>query len=127
MSGEIVDIEYNKKRKRELEEIEVSGRYLALQRERLAIEQGRFALKKGEIELDLLRIKSAIELVIRSMSTIKEIFGELEERDKRRYQALLNMGAYTQLRDLIPSSGIATVNEEDYEHMAKRYMAKRKN
>ena len=127
MSGVNVDVEYNRKRKREMEGLELSERYLALQQGRFAIERGRAELKKSEEDLDSLKAKSAIDLVIHCMSTVKEMFGELEERDKRRYQSLLNMGAYTQLRNLIPNSDLAPVNREEYEHMDKGHMAKRKN
>ena len=86
LEGDNVELEYNKKRKRELEDLEIYER--------------RLALEKGRAELDLFKVKAPAEFVIQCMTAIENMCGGLEARDKLRYQALLNISAESQVKYL---------------------------
>ena len=97
LEGDKVELEYNKKRKRELEDLEIYER--------------RLALEKGRAELDLFKVKAPAEFVIQCMTAIENMCGGLEARDKLRYQALLNISADSQARYLtnamsVPAGGV---------------------
>jgi hypothetical protein len=97
------ELEYNKKRKRELEDIEICER--------------RLALERGQIELDLFKIKAPVDFVIHCMSTIETMCGGLEDRDKLRYKALLNISADSQAKYLTASYSMRNEETEELPKM----------
>jgi hypothetical protein len=89
LEGDNVELEYNKKRKRELEDLEICERRRALER-------------------------APVDFIILCMTTIETMCGGLEDRDKLRYKALLNISADSQARYLTnamsaPAGGVEQV------------------
>jgi hypothetical protein len=100
LGGDSTELEYNKKRKRELEDLEICER--------------RLALEKGRAELDLFKVKAPVDFIILCVTTIENMCGGLEDRDKLRYRALLNISVDSQARYLTnsmsaPAGGVEQV------------------
>jgi hypothetical protein len=81
------EFQYNKKRKRDLNDLEISER--------------RLALERGQVELEVFKVKSHVDVIIQCMTTIDTMCGGLEDADKLWYRALLNMVAKTQFKYIV--------------------------
>ena len=103
------ELEHIKKRKWELEDIEILERRMALQQaqaalaerpERLRIEllERQTAIDKDKLAIDKDRVRAPVDFVTHCMLSIENIPKGLEERDKIRYIAMLNMSADSQMR-----------------------------
>jgi hypothetical protein len=104
-------LEEKRKRRRALEDISISERHLEL-------EKGKMELEKGRIELDLFKVKAPVDFVIHCMSTIETMCGGLEDRDKKRYKAMLNISADAQIKRLAITNNVGVEDDEVEEEVA---------
>jgi hypothetical protein len=91
-------LEEKRKRRRALEDISISERQLELEKKR--------------VELDLFKVKAPVDFVIHCMTTIDAMCGGLEDRDKKRYKAMLNISADAQVRHLTITNNNVGVEDE---------------
>jgi hypothetical protein len=126
MQTDAGELERINKRKWELEDLEIAERRMVLAErpERLRIEllERQTAIDKDKTEIlerqtaiDKDRVRAPVEFVNYCMSSIEHIPKGLEERDKIRYTAMLNISADSQMRlaTTAASGGAATVNEDE--------------
>ena len=97
-------LEEKRKRRRALEDLSISERQLKLEKER--------------IELDLFKVKAPVDFVIHCMSTIETMCGGLEDRDKKRYKAMLNISADAQIKRLAITNNVGVEDDEVEEEVA---------
>jgi len=111
-------LEDKRKRRRALEDISISERHLELEKGKMQIEEGRLGLEKKRVELDLFKVKAPVDFVIHCMSMIETMCGGLEDRDKKRYKAMLNISANAQVRHLAITNNVGVEDDEVEEEVA---------
>ena len=109
---EMEELEYNKKRKREIEDLEILERRLVLEKGQVDLENSKVALEQSKVNLNMLKVKAPVDFIINCMTTIETMCGGLEARDKLRYKALLNISASSQVQGACNDSVDEALSQE---------------
>jgi hypothetical protein len=109
---EMEELEYNKKRKREIEDLEILERRLVLEKGQVDLENSKVALEQSKVNLNMLKVKAPVDFIINCMTTIETMCGGLEARDKLRYKALLNISASSQVQGTCNDSVDEALSQE---------------